>query len=765
MLRKLFLQRSVLAKELHSTLWPTIMRSDSAGTKNVNWRVNIVTKINFVFSCLLFITGIITPLGLKDSIVPSRESTAKFVYMRDYSDFGNGTMRRPSGPPSRDCLAHLGYLCPGMTISGNDTNPMSTSAVPEEVTTMFSSASRNSTVAGFFDIQYRSWVTTTSDTLDAGKQYLRGLDRYVDNLLSSGAGMLLKEGVIVDVTQGGIGFRNHSAPADLAHGASWSEDILWLEPDISCTSNNLSLHVELGESKDISYTNATAKSTLVDDGGFALLGPVNAVQGWPMLNTSQPDVRFLSKKSAQLHNILAAMLYNLTDAKNAKYGINVTAGTSYPVSTKDVNADLEFQTFDFDGSYIVDFMNTTYTNGTLKINGSTVADPNDYPRELGFSLFLEVSRWCEGQFNSDSTPARQFNVLCGQMFGVPERTDNGEVLLQDPGSKWKMPISTCAGALKASIREMSFSTNGSSSLEFVTVAASKEKPYGSAKECPVWAYEDYGKNLLSSNSSSKNNASTVPLWGIVDGSYIGTPGYNFIQSPNFYLPQTYEYTYAHGRGAPFDMSAAAAAPMGILEIVMQGVSRASGLKGADYTGSDSVALSNKWRLLSERAGGQDTALRLIWTDLMANAVIGTNRGPAPTAASHASDDLGQRSVVPYRRRIVYDMRYAIPALVALATWAVLLLGALVISCIHPRIYTRLRHMLNDTSIGRVATSHAQAQKPLSRASTKEWQKNAGSMHIILGTYEPDKGDNEAPTANTVPLKNGGITESTPIMLG
>ncbi|KAJ3474452.1 hypothetical protein NLG97_g9840 [Lecanicillium saksenae] len=95
------------------------MRSDSAGSKNVNWRVSTVAKINLFFSCLLFVTGIITPLGLKDAIGPGKQSTAKFVYLRDYSDFGNGTMKRPDGPMSRDCLSSLGHFCPGVPVSGS----------------------------------------------------------------------------------------------------------------------------------------------------------------------------------------------------------------------------------------------------------------------------------------------------------------------------------------------------------------------------------------------------------------------------------------------------------------------------------------------------------------------------------------------------------------------------------------------------------------------------------------------------------------------
>ncbi|KAJ3475371.1 hypothetical protein NLG97_g9483 [Lecanicillium saksenae] len=551
-----------------------------------------------------------------------------------------------------------------------------------------------------------------------------------------------------------VGFRNHSAPTDLTYGGSWTEDILWLEPDISCTRNNLSMHLKVSAKTS---TNTTAYTELFDDGGFASLGAVNVVQGWPMLNYSQPDVKFLSRKSAQMHNVLAAMLFNLTDAKNAKYGINVTAGASYPVDSLgfSVSRKLEFQTFDFDGKYIGAFYNSTYVNGTLKINGSAVANPNDYPRELGYTLFLDASKWCEGRFNTDATPPRQSNVICGQMFGIPERTDNGETLLRDPGSKWKMPINTCAGALKASIRTVSFASNGSSSLELVKVTASKEKSYASAKEYPVWAYEDFGQY------QKTPNASTIPLWGLVDSSYSGTLGYNFIQSPFFYLPQISEYAYG-SNGAPYDMSAAAAAPLGILRIAMQGVN--SGGAGSSYTGSESVALSNKWRLLSEKTGSQAAALRLIWTDLMANAVLGTNGGFSPPAQDgHASDDFGQRTVVPFKRRIVYDMRYAIPAIIALAVWAALLLGALVMTCVRPGMYTRLRHMLNDTCVGRVATNHMQDRKPLSRASTKEWQKNAGGVQIVLGESELPSVDDETPLVDSAPTKLGGNVESFPMV--
>jgi hypothetical protein len=51
----------------------------------------------------------------------------------------------------------------------------------------------------------------------------------------------LVEGLVVDTKTGGIGFRNHMIPVGLNHGATWMEDLLFIEPQSSCVKLILSI--------------------------------------------------------------------------------------------------------------------------------------------------------------------------------------------------------------------------------------------------------------------------------------------------------------------------------------------------------------------------------------------------------------------------------------------------------------------------------------------------------------------------------------------
>jgi len=86
------------------------------------------------------------------------------------------------------------------------------------------------------------------------------------------------EGAIVDPNNGGIGFRNHTIPVGLQLGATWQEDILWIQPETVCTANNYSIHFPYGTthlnevfpSVDTGIdTNALTDRYLQDDGAFA----------------------------------------------------------------------------------------------------------------------------------------------------------------------------------------------------------------------------------------------------------------------------------------------------------------------------------------------------------------------------------------------------------------------------------------------------------------------------------------------------------------
>lgn len=83
------------------------------------------------------------------------------------------------------------------------------------------------------------------------------------------------------------------------------------------------------------------------------------------------------------------------------------------------------------------------------------------------------------------------------MHGIPQRQDDGDKLTFDSGSKWSMKLFTCASAVKASIKTVSFNYNGTeSSLANLVVTDIEEKSYSDENDMPLWGVENTGNAYL-----------------------------------------------------------------------------------------------------------------------------------------------------------------------------------------------------------------------------------------------------------------------------
>jgi hypothetical protein len=109
--------------------------------------------------------------------------------------------------------------------------------LPQNITEVFSAGlSRlDRTVSSAFDIQWRTFKKVLREPDDHGGQpYLVGSYRHLSQLILNDAWEAF-EGLIVDTITGGIGFRNHTIPVSpLLYGATWSEDLLFIEPETEC---------------------------------------------------------------------------------------------------------------------------------------------------------------------------------------------------------------------------------------------------------------------------------------------------------------------------------------------------------------------------------------------------------------------------------------------------------------------------------------------------------------------------------------------------
>jgi hypothetical protein len=333
--------RSVVARVLHRSYWPTVLRSDAAASKGVQRKVKLIVWTIILTAALATIAAIVTPLGLYDAVAPNKSPTfIDFHYVKDTSAFGTGTPPRPSLGFSRICRNGL-LACPNSgqnvtLVNSTDANgitELGTSApygystrIPSKYVDFWESgvsgSKFNRTVSSSFDIQWRTWSTSTANSTVAlglnstsyfnnGSAFAIGSYRSLTNVLLDEACETV-EGLIVDSKSGGIGFRNHTIPSQsLPYGAQWSEDILFIEPVTECVNLNVSLDFSLTKKdlgNDIQLTNAR----LVDQGGFVNFDK----RGLPLIaigNQTDPLLSQRAQTGAWVTNMLMMLIWNITD--------------------------------------------------------------------------------------------------------------------------------------------------------------------------------------------------------------------------------------------------------------------------------------------------------------------------------------------------------------------------------------------------------------------------------------------------------------------
>jgi len=98
--------------------------------------------------------------------------------------------------------------------------------------------------------------------------YLVGDYRYLSQMVLNNAWEAVT-GLLVDTKSGGIGFRNHTTPPALPFGSTWSEDLLFIEPDTECVDMNITMDFNIPMSNDV--TDLVENLVVTDHGGFVNL--------------------------------------------------------------------------------------------------------------------------------------------------------------------------------------------------------------------------------------------------------------------------------------------------------------------------------------------------------------------------------------------------------------------------------------------------------------------------------------------------------------
>lgn len=190
--------------------------------------------------------------------------------------------------------------------------------IPAHVIDAFQSglSSFSASVSSIFDIQYRS-ITTATDVddqiIDNGTAYNIGAYRPLSTLLLSDE-IAVYEGLIVDMKNGGLGFRNHTAPPWTKYGSTWDEDILFVEPESVCVDTNLTLDFDI-PTKSVAVGQEEANMVLTDRGGFVNIN--RTYPRWDRMDSQEhPELWLRAYKAAFVNNYLTMAFMNVTNLGN-----------------------------------------------------------------------------------------------------------------------------------------------------------------------------------------------------------------------------------------------------------------------------------------------------------------------------------------------------------------------------------------------------------------------------------------------------------------
>ncbi|KAK1752031.1 hypothetical protein QBC47DRAFT_64055 [Echria macrotheca] len=711
---------SVISRFLHSSEWPVLLGSDSATYRNVLWSARILRLASLLGTLLISVAAIVTPLGLYEAIVPAdNQAGLDFHYVADSGVFGQGTPpRNESLPFSRMCY---NTTCPSLTPVSSSGDAIDTRVPPGTISLFSSGASAlASSVSSIFDIQWRSW--TWMGLEDNSSLYPVGLGRQI-SIVALDNTLEVVEGLVLDTVDGAIGFRNHSAPPVSSDGSTWTEDLLFIQPVTQCVNTNLTIEYTIPLNNASSSLISVKDIRIVDHGGFAALD-----QTFPQWKRSEaqtnPDFRIRAYQAAWLNNVFVMKLLNVTDFEATdnndapvrfNRSINSTIGQAFVLPKLGCSVSSSPQYVSTDNAYAC---------FTPRVNFN-LSQPFNITPEVSSDFFNEdVRSLCQGTVFNDLGNLANPSAGCGLVFGSSQPLTGESNVLPQPGSRWSKPMYSCASGVEAVIKTVTFAFNRTDDIQGLTVVSVTDKIYPSEEAKPLWAVENLPVDM----------GIMPPLWGLVTPEAVAAANISpanhleTLRRENLFLPGQSAINIPppglktqNLPGVNFFVDA-----LSVMYSVepLSAASDTSPEGGmSDYTGQGNLAMARRWANMSASPEGVAKMLDLIWTDYAANVVVGTKG-----LASSAGTEGAVPAVTVYARRIRYDLRYAVPAVLVLAFIGLALLAAAIAVLLGMAGPAKVRRYLNASSAGRILTS-----------------MNSSERAGLLG----DQAGNDEPTENWV----------------
>lgn len=336
-----YIYRSVVGRVLHSSYWPTLLRSDTVATNGVTLPVQVISTTLPILTVLVAIAAIVTPLGLYEEIAASSsKSLHKFTYIKDTSAFGFSSPVRSQYGLNRNCWP---LVCPLTNPSPFNTSYPSDNlsmtfqstydiSIPESLIQVFKygNTGEGKSVSSIFDIHWRSAQIERDGMVNWDKPYLVGSSSFGKDIVAQDEDYVLIDGLVVDIKSGKIGFRNHTLPAPSDYGLTWTERLLFVEPRTECVDTNLSIEYTIAEPND--YNMNMENISLVAERGITGISPEIPTKEFPNPQ-SDPALFDRAHRAALLNNFFTMQWMNISNVSSSlssvlEFGI-LPSPTSY----------------------------------------------------------------------------------------------------------------------------------------------------------------------------------------------------------------------------------------------------------------------------------------------------------------------------------------------------------------------------------------------------------------------------------------------------
>ncbi|KAL4931432.1 uncharacterized protein BDV17DRAFT_288970 [Aspergillus undulatus] len=740
---------SVVSRFLHSSYWPNILGSDSVASHTVHRPILTIVWSRPLILGLLGIAAVVTPLGLYESVdLDGARHFEQFHYALDETPMGYGTPDRGTLGLNRWCGRSSNLPCMGRNITSNNSDYDFT--IPESYIRTYEGGLANFdvSVSGVFDIDWRTYSSAThrngshSDSTTGNEpRFQIGAYRNIERLiLNDDIGVV--EGLVVNTRDGGIGFRNHSVPSSHPYGSIWSEDILFIEPQSVCVDTNLTLEFRAKDGLFSSLFSSNVEDlALVDRGGLTALNKLPPVVNKDIsIEQSLQTLDLYSRayQAAWFNNLYTMAFLNVTDPNvDGLQHVNSEIGKRFPLDPNYgpfVQRDA-MHTSQILGDYLD--LSSKFDNGSLVPKQNLFAPNYSNPFNISSDEFEDIVFACEGTNGMETSATSNVAITCGVMYGTPRRIDGTFTTLFNFGDELMMPIYTCASATRASLKTIHFNYNGTGQLAGLSVERVEDKAYKDAESEPLWGVEITNIRLSQaqpiwgfvqqSDSDSDSNQARRDLVTLRQQS-LYLPGYQNKIGPT---PYTNEQNLA---GVDFHVDAMSMA---------YGIAPSS--MARPYSGSEDLGIFARWQNLSSSADTASKILNLVWTDVAANAVVGTKGWHTSAQEEVLGSSQGGTHIQRFNRGVRYHWLYGIPAYLVLAITLATAVVSVIFYITGRARSSTVRWYLNATSMGRVYGQFMKRDIASVQLPTDDWICQVGVERVRIG----GEAQNQNPRATVV----------------